>query len=209
MDNNLATKIIQYLILFLIILIFTALLVLNWEKKPEALAQVALLETETEEYSGSTSKRSNSSSSKNTNISENKGFKTSKEKQHKAQDIEEELTQLDTEIPIYQYYEKIPEMRGVTNDRENMSFSLKIDLGYEVGDVKTLKKLSDYAIKIAGTVRQKIAAKTKLYLGDLKNRLEIERDIADIINNIIAPNPKDPARIKDVIIAEFYLHDYR
>ncbi len=116
---------------------------------------------------------------------------------------------LDKEIPIYQYYNKIPKMSGVTNDPENLIFNLQIELGYEVGDVKTLEKLNKYGVKIAGEVRQSIAAKTKIYLGDLSNYSAIEKDILDLVNKIISPDPKDKARVKDIIISELFLHDYR
>ncbi len=112
-------------------------------------------------------------------------------------------------MPIYQYYQKIPEMSGVTNDPENLIFTLQIELGYKVGDVRTLEKLSKFNIKIAGEVRQSIAAKTKDYLGNLDNYPEIEKDILELVNKIIAPDPRDKARAKDVIIVELFLHDYR
>ncbi|MEM9425058.1 MAG: hypothetical protein AAF975_09785 [Spirochaetota bacterium] len=94
-------------------------------------------------------------------------------------------------LPIYQYYQKIPYMRGVTNDPNNLIFNLQIELGYDVGNVKTLEKLSRSGIKIAGKIRQSMASKTKVYLGNLENYSRIEKDILELVNQIIAPNPKD------------------
>ncbi len=119
------------------------------------------------------------------------------------------LSKFNSDMPVYQYYEKVPRMSGVTNDRENLIFNLKIDLGYKVGDVKTLEKLSKFGIKIAGEIRQDMATKTKVYLGNLDNRQEIENDILSLINKMIAPDPNDEARITDVIIVELFLYDYR
>lgn len=112
-------------------------------------------------------------------------------------------------LPIYQYYRKIPQIRGVTNDSENMIFNLKIELGYQVGDIKTLQKLNAYRNKIAGDVRASYAKKTKYYLGNLDYYPEMEEDILELVNRIIAPNPKDSERVYDVIISELFLHDYR
>ncbi|WGK68509.1 hypothetical protein P0082_08460 [Candidatus Haliotispira prima] len=112
-------------------------------------------------------------------------------------------------VPIYQYYQKISKMSGVTNDTENLIFNLQIELGYEVGDVKTLEKLSRFGYKISGEVRQSVAAKSKTYLSDLNNYPEIEKDILELVNKIIAPDSRDKARAKDVIIAELFLYDYR
>ena len=127
----------------------------------------------------------------------------------RSQEYSDPFAESSKELPIYQYYQKIPRVSGVTNDLENLVFNLQIELGYDVGDVKTLEKLNKSRIKIAGELRQSIAKRTKLYLGDLDNYLEIEQDILELVNKIIAPDPNDAARVKDAIITELFLHDYR
>ena len=112
-------------------------------------------------------------------------------------------------MPIYQYYQKIPRISGVTNDSENLVFELKVELGYEVGDKKALEKLGLLNSKIAGQIRYSMARKSKVYLQKPGNYPSIEDSILNIVNEIIAPNPEDPARVRDVIIADLLIYDYR
>ena len=111
--------------------------------------------------------------------------------------------------PIYQYYYKIPRVSGVTNDSESLVFELQIELGYEVGDKKTLERLSQLNTKIAGRIRYNMARKSKVYLQKQGNYPSIEASILNIVNQIIAPKPNDQAEVKDVIIADLLIYDYR
>lgn len=112
---------------------------------------------------------------------------------------------------VYQYYEKIPVIRGVTNDEkgENKSFILQVNLGYKVGDKQTLKNLSLYQIKIAAEMRQMLASRTSAYLQNKANQDEIEAGLLRLVNRIISPDPQDEHKVREIQIIELFLYDYR
>ena len=87
---------------------------------------------------------------------------------------------------LNQYYRKIPEITGITADRDrNVIFQCKFYIGYDYGSLFTLRAIIAYKEKIRGEIRSFLSLKTVDYLNHFENEEEIKKEIKEIINNII------------------------
>ncbi len=86
--------------------------------------------------------------------------------------------------PEYDWYQEIPELRGVTNDQVSRTFVVQVNIGYAVGDESLNNRLIKQTIPLTDMFNTWFASRSAEYLININNREEIRNKLLAEIRKI-------------------------
>ncbi len=108
-----------------------------------------------------------------------------------------------TIIPApYDYFDLIPQIRGVTRDQPSQSIVVKVNLGYTSGDTQLHSELTARTSQLTDVLRNYFSTKTAVELAP-EREYAVKEEIKNLVNRMLSQG-----KVQDVIFPEFQVYAF-